>query len=159
MIERTLVLLKPDAVQRGLMGEIITRFEKVGLKVAGCKLVWIDRAASQKHYGAHVGKKFYKVLEDYIVSGPVLALCLEGVHAVENVRKLIGATEPLKASPGTIRGDYSHVSMAHADATGKSVANLIHASGTSAEAQQEVALWFKDEELHSYKTVHEEHVF
>ncbi|HLD19490.1 MAG TPA: nucleoside-diphosphate kinase [Candidatus Nanoarchaeia archaeon] len=159
MIERTLVLLKPDAVQRGLMGEIISRFEKVGLKIIGAKLVWIDREQSKKHYNAHVGKKFYKVLEDYIVQGPVLALVLEGVQAVENVRKMAGPTEPLKAAPGTIRGDFAHISMAHADTTNKSIANLIHASGTVDEAQKEIALWFKDNELHSYKTAHEEHVF
>ena len=159
MIESTLVLLKPDTVQRGLIGEIISRFERTGLKIVGCKLIWIDRDQSKKHYSAHVAKKFYRGLEDYIVSGPVLALAIEGVHAVENVRKMVGPTEPLKAPPGTIRGDYAHVSMAHADQTGKSVANLIHASGTVQEAQEEVALWFKPNELHSYKTVHEEHVF
>ncbi|MEK6968492.1 MAG: nucleoside-diphosphate kinase [Nanoarchaeota archaeon] len=159
MIERTLVLLKPDAVQRGLMGEIISRFERVGLKVVGCKLSWIDREHSKQHYVAHIGKKFYKPLEDYIISGPVLAMVFEGVHAVENVRKIVGATEPFRAAPGTIRGDFAHVSMAHADATNKSVANLIHASGTKVEADIEVKLWFNDNELHSYKTVHEEHVF
>ncbi len=159
MIERTLVLLKPDAIQRGLMGEILSRFERIGLKVVGMKMVWIDRDFSKKHYSAHVGKKFYKGLEDYLVAGPVLAIVLEGVQAVENVRKLIGATEPLKAMPGTIRGDFAHHSMAHTDAQSKSILNLVHASGTPPEAQEEVKLWFKDEEMHSYKTVNEEHVF
>lgn len=159
MIERTLVLLKPDAVQRGLMGQILGRFERAGLKVVGMKMVWIDRDFSKKHYAAHVGKKFYNGLEDYLVSGPVVAMALEGVHAVENVRKLIGATEPLRAAPGTIRGDFAHHSMAHTDANNKSILNLVHASGTREEAEVEVALWFKDLELHSYKTVYEEHVF
>lgn len=159
MIERTLVLLKPDAVKRGLVGEITSRFERAGLKIIGAKLVWINRELSKKHYNAHVGKKFYKGLEDYIISGPVLAMVLEGVHAVENVRKMVGPTEPLKAQPGTIRGDYAHVSMSHADAANKSIANLVHASGTLEEAQKEVSLWFKENELHSYETADQETVF
>ena len=159
MIERTLVLMKPDAVARSLVGEIITRFEKAGLKIVGMKMVWISKDFSKKHYNAHVAKKFYIQLEDYVTSGPIVAIAIEGVHSVENVRKLVGPTEPLKAAPGTIRGDYSHHSFAHADAMNKSVFNLIHASGNKEEAEIELKLWFNDDELQSYKTVHEEHVF
>ena len=159
MIERSIVLLKPDTVQRGLMGEVISRFEKVGLKIVGMKMVWIGRDFSKKHYSAHINKGFYKQLEEYIISGPIVAIAVEGVHAVENVRKLIGSTEPLRAAPGTIRGDFSHHSIAYADVKNKSVFNLIHASGTKEEAEAELKLWFKDDELHTYKTVHEEHVF
>src|SRR3989344_3408496 len=100
-------------------------------------------------------KNMLKVLS----SGPVLALCIQGVNAVENIRKMAGATEPKAALPGTIRGDFSHVSFAHADQLNKGVENVVHASGSVEEAKKEIALWFKPEELHTYKTVHEAHVF
>lgn len=158
MIERTLVLLKPDAVQRGLMGEVLTRFERVGLKTVGMKMVWVDKEMSKKHYAALVSKPFYKGLEDFIVSGPVVAIALEGLHAVELVRKMIGATEPKSSAPGTIRGDYAHHSYRYTDQKGIAIKNLIHASGTVEEAGVEVALWFTPQELHSYKTVHDVHV-
>jgi nucleoside-diphosphate kinase len=158
MIERTLVLLKPDAVQRGLMGEIITRFERVGLKVVGCKMVWADKEFSKKHYAEHVEKPFYKGLESVITSGPVLAMCIEGIEAISLVRKMVGATEPKGSAPGTIRGDYAHISYGHADEKGIGIKNLIHASANTGDAQRELELWFKPEELHSYKTVHDVHV-
>src|SRR3989344_5105909 len=101
-IERTFIALKPDAVQRGLIGEIISRFEKVGLKLVGMKMVWMDKKFSEKHYAAHLKKPFYKNLETFMTSGPVVAICLEGLHAVELVRKLVGSTEPKSAAPGTI---------------------------------------------------------
>lgn len=157
-IERTLVLLKPDAVQRGLMGEIITRFERAGLKAVGMKMVWADKAFSQKHYAEHVAKPFYKGLEAVITSGPVLALVLEGIEAIALVRKMVGATEPKSSPPGTIRGDYAHVSYGYADAKGIGIKNLIHASANADDASKEVALWFEPTELHSYKTVHDVHV-
>jgi len=162
MIERTLVLLKPDAMKRGLMGRIISRFEDVGLKVVGAKMVLITEEFGKKHYydiAARRGEKVLKVLLKFMTTGPVLALCLEGVNAVENVRKIVGGTEPKAAQPGTIRGDFAHVSFAYADAQNKAIENLIHASGNVEEAKQEIALWFKAEELHSYKTAHEVHVF
>ncbi len=162
MIERTLVLLKPDAVKRGLMGRIISRFEDVGLKVIGAKMVLINEELGKKHYSdiaARRGEKVLKVLLKFMTTGPVMALCLEGVNAVENVRKMVGGTEPKTAQPGTIRGDFAHVSFAYADAQEKAIENLIHASGNAGEAKQEIALWFKAEELHSYKTAHEVHVF
>ena len=159
MIERTLVLLKPDAVQRGFMGELITRFERAGLKFVGMKMKWVDLDFSKKHYAAHVEKSFYPGLEQMITEGPVLALVLEGINAAALVRKMVGGTEPHSAAPGTIRGDYAQHSYAHSDAAGKAIKNLIHASGNSEEAKEEIKLWFDDIELHSYKTVHEMHVF
>ncbi len=159
MIERSLVLMKPDSVQRGLMGNILSRFENAGFKVVGAKMVWVDRDFSKKHYSAHVDKKFYPGLENMITEGPVLALCIEGINAVENVRKMVGGTEPKSALPGTIRGDFAHISYAYADKEGKAIKNLIHASGNIEEAIEEVKLWFKEDELHTYRTVHEMHVF
>ena len=158
-MEKTLVLIKPDGVERALAGEILTRFEKVGLKIAGVKMVWVDKEFSQKHYSAHVEKPFYAGLENFITSGPVIALCLQGLHAVELVRKLVGPTEPKSAASGTIRGDYSHHSYAYTDQKGIAIKNLIHASGEIEEAEQEVALWFTPEELHDYNSVHEKHTF
>ncbi|MBI4981232.1 nucleoside-diphosphate kinase [Candidatus Woesearchaeota archaeon] len=161
MLERTLVLLKPDAVQRGLMGRVISRFEDVGLKVIGAKMVWIDEAFGKKHYfdvAQRRGEAVLKRLLKMITSGPVLAMCLEGVNAVEIVRKMVGGTEPKTALPGTIRGDFAHVSYEYADKKDIGIKNLIHASGNSEEAKQEVALWFKKDELHSYRTVHDLHI-
>ncbi len=155
MIQRTLVLLKPDAVQRCFCGEIISRFERAGLKIAGMKMVWIDKEMSKKHYSAHIKKDFYPGLEKFITQGPVVAMVLEGVDSVEVVRKMIGSTEPKNALPGTIRGDFAHLSLAHANEKKASAPNLIHASGNAEEAKVEVNLWFKPEELHSYKTVHD----
>lgn len=159
MMEKTLVLIKPDGVKRGLIGELISRFEKVGLKLAGMKMVWVDEKFSKEHYKAHVEKAFYPGLEAMITEGPVVAMALEGVGAVELVRKMVGSTEPKSAAPGTIRGDYAHISYEKADNDGKAIKNLIHASGNKEEAKEEVALWFEDKELHSYNTVHEEHTF
>lgn len=157
MIQKTLVLLKPDAVERGLCGEIIHRFERAGLKIMGMKMQWMNKEFASKHYDAHVQKDFYKSLEEYMTSGPVLAMVLEGVEAVTIVRKMAGETEPKKSTPGTIRGDFAVHSYAYADNKGISIKNLIHASGTPEEAQKEVNLWFTDDELHSYTTVHEKH--
>lgn len=162
MIERTLVLLKPDAVKRGLMGRIISRFEDAGLKIVGSKMVLINEEFGKKHYydiAQRRGEKVLKVLLKFMTTGPVTALCLEGINAVENVRKLVGGTEPKSALPGTIRGDFAHVSFAYADQKGKAIENLIHASGSVDEAKQEIALWFTAGELHSYKTAQEVHVF
>lgn len=157
MIEQTLVLIKPDGVQRGLIGEIMHRFENAGLKVAGIKMVWVDKKFAKEHYKAHVGKKFYPGLEAMITEGPVVAMVIEGINAVTQVRKMVGDTEPKGAAPGTIRGDFAHVSYEYADKKGIAIKNLIHASGNKEEAATEVKLWFKKDELHSYKTVHEVH--
>ena len=159
MLETSLVLIKPDGVQRGLMGEIISRFEKVGLKIVGMKMVWVDQEFARKHYAAHVDKPFYPGLEAMITEGPVLAVVLEGLHAVNQVRKMVGVTEPKGAAPGTIRGDFAHHSYEYTDKKGIAIKNLIHASGTKEEAKTEIKMWFKKDELHSYNTVHEKHVF
>ncbi|HDI03271.1 MAG TPA: nucleoside-diphosphate kinase [Candidatus Pacearchaeota archaeon] len=159
MIQRTLVLLKSDAIKRCLVGRILQRFEDAGLKIVGMKMVWIDKKVARKHYKEHVKKKFFKSLEKYITSGPLIAICLEGVNAVEVVRKMVGSTEPNKALPGTIRGDFAHLSAEWANKKGKAIVNLIHASDSLEKAKQEIKLWFKPKELHTYKTVHEEFVF
>ena len=156
MMERTLVLIKPEGVQRSLAGRILTRFEEAGLKIVGMKMVWVDRAFAEKHYTMDIevrrGKEVRDRLLEYIVAGPVIAFCLEGVNAIENVRKIVGGTEPKSAPPGTIRGDFAHVSFAYADANKLAVKNLIHASGDAKDAAHEVPLWFSEKELHSYKT-------
>lgn len=157
MIEKTLVLIKPDGVQRGLIGEIIQRFEKVGVKITAMRMVWVDKKFAKKHYAAHVDKPFYPGLEVMITEGPVVAMVIEGLHAVEQVRKMVGSTEPKAAHPGTIRGDYSHHSYAYTDKKGIAIKNLVHASGTKKEADAEIKLWFGKEEIHDYKTVHEKH--
>jgi len=157
-IERSLVLFKPDAVQRGLMGEILSRFERAGLKIVGCRMVWVDKTFSQQHYAEHVEKPFYKGLEAVITNGPVLALAIEGIEAIATIRKMVGSTEPKGSAPGTIRGDYAHVSYGYADAKGIGIKNLIHASANAADATRELGLWFKPDELHSYKTVHDVHI-
>ncbi len=159
MIERSLVLIKPDGVERGLIGKIISRFEDAGLKIAGMKMVWVDKEFSKKHYKAHINKPFYSGLEEFITSGPVVAMVIEGISAVETVRKIVGSTEPKSAQPGTIRGDFAHHSYSYTDKKGIAIKNLIHASGTKEEAKSEISLWFKEEEIHDYKTVHEKHVF
>lgn len=153
MIQKTLVLIKPEGVQKHLTGKIIQRFEDAGLKIIGMKMIWIDKEFASKHYSAHKEKPFYKPLEEYITQGPVVAMILEGSSAVENVRKIVGGTEPKSAPPGTIRGDFAHGSYNHFDSKEIAVKNLIHASGNEKEAEQEIKLWFKPEELHTYKTV------
>ncbi len=163
MIERTLVLIKPDGVQRGLVGRIISKFEDAGFKIVGMKFHWADKAFAMKHYtedlakrrGAHVREQ----MVDFISSGPVVAIAIEGVNAIENVRKITGATEPKSALPGTIRGDFSHVSYEHADTQKGPVRNIIHASSDKKDAEHEISLWFEKKELHTYKTVHEHLVF
>jgi len=162
-MEQSLVLLKPDAVQRGVMGRIISRFEDAGLKIIGMKMVWMDKDLSWKHYeevgkvATRRGEPVLQRMLKFMTSGPVVAMCLEGIGAIEIVRKMVGATEPRAAAPGTIRGDFSHVSYAYADSKDLGIKNLIHASGDANDAKLEIALWFKPEELHSYKTVHEAH--
>lgn len=158
-MQRTLVLVKPDGVQRALIGKIIERFENVGLKIVGMKMIYINTTLAKEHYSEHVDKPFYKGLEKYITEGPVIAIVFEGLHAIEIVRKIVGSTEPKSSLPGTIRGDFAHHSYQYTDRVGKSMKNLIHASGNLEDAKREVSLWFKDEELHTYKTVHEIHVF
>lgn len=160
-IERTLILLKPDALQRGIAGEIITRFERVGLKIVGIKMV----SPSKEHYHTHYekiskmitrrGQKAFDVTLEFMSIGPVIAVVLEGVQAVTEVRKMVGATEPKEAMPGTIRGDYAHISFLHADQVNSGIPNLIHASGNEEEAAEEIAHWFSEDEMFSYKHAYE----
>jgi nucleoside-diphosphate kinase len=163
-VERTLVLFKPDAVQRGIVGDILTRFERVGLKIVGTKMFSPDREHYYKHYesiGKMVtrrGEKAFNVTLDFMTQGPVIAMVFEGVEAVSLVRKLVGGTEPKSADPGTIRGDFSHMSFEYADSTNKGVPNLIHASGDPEEAEQEISHWFSDAELYDYQRASEKFV-
>lgn len=188
-MERTLILLKPDAVKRGLVGEIISRFERAGLKLAAAKMVRADEELANKHYPLErtefiegmgkksidnykdlgidpieefgsddpheVGKTVQGWLVEGITSGPVIAMVLEGPHSVELVRKLAGNTLPIKAEPGTIRGDYSFDSSFLANSQKRTIHNLIHASGDKKEAEFEINLWFSEEELHAYHSAHQ----
>jgi nucleoside-diphosphate kinase len=182
-IEKTMVAVKPDGVRRQLVGEIISRFEKVQLKLVACKMIKIPEELAFKHYGQNeewflnIGKKmisFYKehgfdpkekigTLEpmeigklvqkwnvNYLTEGPVVATVWEGVHAVEIVRKIVGSTLPVQSPPGTIRGDFAVDSSYSANEQGRSIQNLIHASGTVEEAKLEIELWFKKDEIYSY---------
>ena len=160
-MEQTLVLLKPDAIDRGLIGEIITRFERAGLKISGLKMIQAQKAHAEKHYTEDLAKRRGQHVRDLMIemitSGPIVAIVLEGVEAVDNVRKMVGTTEPKSAAPGTIRGDYSHVSFKHADSKKMGVYNLIHASGSVEEAPQEIAVWFTPEELSQHKPGYTKH--
>jgi nucleoside-diphosphate kinase len=159
--ERTLIILKPDAVQRGLVGEILTRFEKVGLKIVGAKMLKPDYDHYHHHYEkigqmiSRRGQKAFDVTLEMMNAGPVIALVLEGVEAISLVRKMVGTTEPKSALPGTIRGDYAHMSFSNADAKSIGIPNLVHASGSEEEAQAEIAHWFSENELFEYETMHE----
>ncbi len=162
-MERTLIILKPDAVQRGIVGEIIARFEKAGLKIIAMKMLQPDEAHYHHHYEtiskmvSRRGQAAFDVTLEMMQRGPVIAAVLEGIEAVPIVRKMVGTTEPKEATPGTIRGDYAHVSFEHANGLNVGIPNLIHASGDSDEAKQEIEHWFKDSELYEYKTVHEKY--
>ena len=135
--ERTLVLIKPDAMQRGHAGEILSRFERRGLDVRAARLLRVDRELAERHYAEHVEKPFFGELVDFITSAPTLALVLEGESAISVVRTTIGATNPTAAAPGTIRGD---LALAMPD-------NLVHGSDSPESAEREIALWFSDDEL------------
>lgn len=160
-IEETLVLLKPDAVERGIMGKVITRFEDAGLKIIGMKLVRSDKEMASEHYDEDVAKRNGEIVRtramNLLLSGPVLAMVIEGVNAIENVRKMCGTTEPKSAPPGTIRGDYSHISYGQCDDKDIAVKNIVHASGDKEYAKKEIDIWFTPEEIFDYKSVHEVH--
>jgi len=187
--ERSVVLIKPDGVKRGLVGEILTRFEKAGLKIVALKMVWVDKEMASKHYPDSrteflegMGKKTLATYEKYgkdaneelgtmdpveigkmvnswnmefITSGPVVAILLEGLHAIDNARMIAGNTLPTFAEPGTIRGDYSVDSPALANADKRAVHNLIHASGNIEEAKYEEELWFHQDDINKYKRIDE----
>lgn len=160
-LEQTLILFKPDALQRGLVGEILTRFERVGLRIVGTKMLAPDTDHYYKHYEdigtlkTRAGEKIFDITLNMMSAGPVIAMVFEGVEAVALVRKMVGATEPKSSAPGTIRGDYSHMSYGYADGEEKGIPNLIHASGDSEEAVKEIAHWFTDDELFDYEALHE----
>lgn len=179
--ERSLVLIKPDGVQRMLIGEVISRFERAGLKLVGMKMVWPASNVVERHYPKHrqwleevgekakaglaqlgmedkrtpfeIGKWVRGQLGRYLAIGPVVAMVWQGTDAVGNIRQLVGSTNPILADVGTIRGDLTIDTIAMANAEGRSVRNLIHASSDVKEAAREIALWFRDAELHEYKNV------
>lgn len=186
------MLVKPDGVQRGLVGEILARFERAGLKLVALKMVRAPRDLLERHYPAdetflrtiggktkeafeaygldvrervgtedpvEVGRRVREWLVDFMASGPVVAAVVEGVHAVSAVRKLVGQTLPVFADPGTIRGDWSTDSPTLANLEQRPVRNLVHASGTLEEAEYEVRLWFREDEIHAYRRADEAALF
>jgi len=160
-MERTLIIFKPDAVMRGIVGEVLSRFEKAGFKIIATKMVQPEYEHYHAHYegiGTLKTRKGEEIFENQLASmleGPVIAMVLEGVDAVETVRKMVGPTEPKSAQPGTIRGDYAHMSYDQANVSGRSISNVLHASADSAEAEQEISHWFSESEIHDYETVHQ----
>lgn len=148
-IEQTFIMVKPDGVQRGLVGEFISRFEKRGLKLVAMKMMHIPGELAERHYAEHKGKGFYEALQSYITSGPVVAMVLEGDNAVSVARKMMGKTNPQEAESGTIRGDY-------AQQTGR---NVIHGSDSSESAEREINLFFRKEELLSYTKIDEQWLY
>jgi nucleoside-diphosphate kinase len=139
-LQQTLVIVKPDGVQRGLVGKILARFEERGMKIVAMKMVQVSHPLAEQHYAVHKGKFFYEGLVAYISSSPVVAMVIEGHEAIGAVRKMVGSTRPWEAEAGTIRGDYAMMGLR----------NLIHASDAPETAKAEVALWFKPEELVAY---------
>ncbi|MCC6027307.1 MAG: nucleoside-diphosphate kinase [Archaeoglobus sp.] len=140
-MERTFVMVKPDGVQRGLVGEIISRLERKGLKIVAIKMLKIPMEMAEKHYEEHKNKPFFSSLISYITSGPVVAMVVEGKNAVKVVRKLVGATNPAEAEPGTIRGDFG-LDLGR---------NVVHASDSITSAEREIRLFFKDDEILNYE--------
>jgi nucleoside-diphosphate kinase len=140
MSERTLILIKPDGVQRALVGQLVDRYERRGLRIAGMKLMRADRALAEEHYGVHREKPFFAGLVEFITSGPLVAMAVEGLNAIAVCREINGATRPHEAAPGSIRGDLA-LDTGH---------NLVHGSDSPETAAQEIALWFEEEELFDY---------
>lgn len=190
--ETTLVLIKPDGVQRGLTGEIVRRIEQRGLKIVALKMVQATKAGLMKHYSSaesnlramgektlatyekygldplkeigtkdavKIGAMVHGWIVDFMSSGPIIKMAVQGIHAIEMVRKLVGHTIPAQAEMGTIRGDYSIDSAVLANAAQRGVRNLVHASGNAAEAEYELKLWFTPDEFHSYKRAEEDIMF
>lgn len=142
-MERTFVAIKPDGVQRGLIGEIVKRFENRGYILCGAKLIQVTPEMAAAHYAEHVGKPFYNGLVNYITSGPVFAMVWEGENVIAGVRQTVGATNPVNAAPGTIRHDFA----------AKMDRNLIHASDSPESAVREISIWFKDEEVLTWEKI------
>jgi nucleoside-diphosphate kinase len=148
-VERTFVMIKPDGVQRGLVGEVISRIEKKGLKIVAMKMLWIEEDLAREHYTEHSEKPFFQALVDYITSGPVVAMVVEGKEAVKVVRTLVGATNPVEALPGTIRGDF-----------GMDIGrNVVHASDSLESAEREISLFFSADEIVEYSKSGEEWLY
>jgi len=145
-MEKTFIMLKPDAVQRGLVGEVITRFEKKGFKLAGMKFIQVDRALAEAHYAEHRGKMFFEPTVTYLISSPVVAMVWQGNNAVALARQLMGSTKPVEANPGSIRGMFG-VDVSR---------NIIHGSDSVTSAEREISLYFKPEELIDYSKAGEE---
>lgn len=148
-MEKTFLMIKPDGVQRGLVGEIVQRFEAKGFKMLGMKLIQVSEELAGEHYAEHVGKPFYPGLIEYITSAPVMAMCFAGKDVVAQARKMMGSTNPADAAPGTIRGDF-----------GQDIGrNIIHGSDSVESADKELAVYFKPEELVSYEYLPEKWLF
>ena len=146
-IERTFIAIKPDAVNRGFIGEIITRFEKRGFKIIGMKLLTPSMEIAEKHYEEHHGKSFYNNLINFITEGPIVAMVIEGVNVIDIARKMMGATDPQQAAPGTIRFDYAQIKEC----------NVIHGSDCTESAEREIAIYFKPEEIFKQKSTPEDY--
>lgn len=157
-VETTFVALKPDAVKRGIVGDIISTIENAGFKISGMKMVPATDQLLEQHYEEHVDKPFYDGLAEYMKQGPIVALAIEGVHAVKNMRKIVGDTSARDAHPSTIRGRFAHMSMDYADEAGVHYKNIIHASEDLEAAEKELEIWFSEDELHDYSHVHEDEV-
>lgn len=154
-MEQTLLILKPDTIQRGLIGEVISRFERAGLKIVAMKMVAPDEIQFEKHYEgisnliSRWGEDIFNVTLSQMTETPVIVFVLEGIEAVAHVRKMVGTTDPKDSAPGTIRGDYTHITRAYTNPIGATLPNLVHASGNPKEAKLEVALWFDEDEIYS----------
>jgi len=140
--EQTFVMIKPDGVKRALSGTIIARFERAGLTLTGLKLITVEKEKAEKHYEDHRGKSFFEPLVALLTSGPVVAMSVEGAHAVSVVRKIVGSTEPREAAPGSIRGDFCHMGYERSRERLGVIPNLIHASDSQESAGKELAIWF-----------------
>ncbi|WP_234350096.1 nucleoside-diphosphate kinase [Streptomyces sp. WM4235] len=154
--ERTLVLLKPDAVVRGISGRVLSRFEDAGFKIVGVKMARMDAELVRRHYfdlEERLGRSVYERSAVFMQQAPVIAVALEGHDVVATVRKMVGASCPDEAAPGTIRGDLAHDSRRSSEATGKGIANVVHASSSRDEAAYELGVWFSKEEIHGYRTL------
>lgn len=160
-IEKTLVLIKPDGVQRGLIGEIIKRFEQRGLKIVGLKLVNPDKSAAEEHYTESIatkhGKHVRDYLLDYITESPIIAIALQGDNAIKTVRKIVGSTYPGEADIGTIRGDFAHASKEYVKETNQGK-NLVHASENEEDAKRELSIWFSIDDIHDYVRSDDKHL-
>jgi nucleoside-diphosphate kinase len=155
-MERTLVLLKPDAVVRGISGRVLSRFEDAGFKIIGIKMAMMDAGLVRRHYfdlEERLGRDIFQRSAAFMQQAPVIAVALEGYDVVSTVRKMVGASCPNESAPGTIRGDFAHHSHAASQATGKGIANIVHASSKPTEADYELSVWFSKEELQEYRTL------